>query len=92
MSCILLNKLQGNQLILLIGGQFMLVNKGKKNKNLSRPKKTGVRLRRRLLEHRRKLIELGFSEEEVKLFTRKDMLSKLKNPKKTKTSLAKSSS
>ena len=60
----------------------MLVSHGKKNKNLSRPKKSGARLRRRLLEHRKKLIELGLDESKVRVLTRKEMLALLKRPKK----------
>ena len=56
---------------------------GHKNKNTSRPKKTGTKLRQRLASHRKRLVELGVSEKEASTMTRKEMLALLKAPKKT---------
>ncbi|MCM8537146.1 MAG: hypothetical protein NE334_14495 [Lentisphaeraceae bacterium] len=57
--------------------------RGRKNKNIARPKKRGAAKRRRILEHKRRLVDLGVSEEKVTQLTPRQMLDLLKCPKKT---------
>ena len=61
----------------------MLKVNGDKNKNTSRPKKTGTRKRRRVLEHKRRLEEMGVPAAKIKQMTPRQMLDLLKYPKKT---------
>ena len=61
----------------------MLNIKSRKNKNIARPKKTGAKKRRRVLEHKRRLAALGVPEEKVNQLTPKQMHALLKCPKKT---------
>jgi hypothetical protein len=61
----------------------MLKVNGHKNKNTSRPKKTGAKKRRRVLEHKRRLMAMGIPESTVKQLTPKEMHAFLKAPKKT---------
>ena len=67
----------------------MLNIKSRKNKNIARPKKSGAKKRRRILEHRRRLVALGVSEEKVSQLTPKQMRALLKHPKKTAAENAK---
>ena len=53
-----------------------------RNKNLVRPKKTGARRRRRLLEQKRRLIALGVPEEKVLKMTTKAIHTMLQRPNK----------
>ena len=62
--------------------------RGRKNKNIARPKKRGAAKRRRLLEHKRRLIALGVPEARVIQLTPKEMLFLLKTPKKTEAQFA----
>ena len=61
----------------------MLKVNGHKNKNTSPPKKTVTRKRRRILEHKRRLQEMGVPAEKVKQLTPRQILDLLKYPKKT---------
>jgi hypothetical protein len=61
----------------------MLKVNGAKNKNYSRPKKTGAKKRRRALEHTRRLEAMGIPAEQVKRLNPGEMRDLLKTPKKT---------
>jgi hypothetical protein len=61
----------------------MLKVNGAKNKNYSRPKKTGARKRRRVLEHQRRLQAMGVPAEKIHHLTPRQILDLLKYPKKT---------
>lgn len=66
-------------------------SKNFRNKNIQRPKKSGIARRRRDKVHRRRLIELGMPEEEVMRLDTKSLREYLKYPAKTATMLAKRS-
>ena len=55
-----------------------------RNKNKVRPKKTGTAKRHRLMEHRKRLIALGVSEEKIRKMTTKDIRIMLGRPAKIK--------
>jgi len=61
----------------------MLKVNGAKNKNFSRPKKRGAAKRRRVLEHKKRLVELGVPAGKVDQLTPRQMLDLLKYPQKT---------
>lgn len=52
-----------------------------KNKNLLRPKKTGTAKRRRLLDHRRRLLAAGLPEEKLRHYNEKQLRAALKTLK-----------
>jgi|SaaInlStandDraft_1057018.scaffolds.fasta_scaffold282444_1 hypothetical protein len=62
--------------------------RGRKNKNVARPKKRGAAKRRRNLEHKRRLVALGVSEARIIQLTPRQMLDLLKYPKKTAAEFA----
>ena len=55
--------------------------KHSRNNDETRPRKTGAAKRRRRLEHRRRLIALGVSEEKVAKMNPTDIRLMLHNPK-----------
>ena len=61
----------------------MLKVNGAKNKNFSRPKKTGAKKRRRVLEHKRRLVGMGVPGDKVNQLTPKQMHDLIRTPKKT---------
>ncbi|NQZ56113.1 MAG: hypothetical protein HRT88_01395 [Lentisphaeraceae bacterium] len=67
----------------------MLKVNGHKNKNTSRPKKTGTRKRRRVLEHKRRLEAMGVPAAKIIQMTPRQILDLLKYPKKTLAAFAK---
>ena len=62
---------------------------GRKNKNDARKKKSGTKKRRRVLEHKRRLVALGVPEEKTNQLTPKQMHELLKYPKKTEAAYSK---
>ena len=62
---------------------------GKKVINDCRKRKSGTRKRRRILEHKRRLVALGVPEEKVNHLTPKQMHELLKCPKKTEAAYSK---
>ena len=56
---------------------------GKKNKNTSRPRKSGARKKRRILEHKRRVLALGVPEAKVAQMNTKQLRDHLKSPQKT---------
>ena len=54
---------------------------GSKNKNYSRPKKTGAAKKQRIAAQRARLIGFGLKEEAVIKLTRREMRELLKRPK-----------
>ena len=56
---------------------------GKKNKNTSRPRKSGARKKRRILEHRNRVIALGVPAEQVAAMNTKQLRDLLKAPQAT---------
>ncbi len=61
----------------------MINYKGYKNKNDLRKRKTGAKKRRRILEHKKRLVALGVPETKITQLTPKQMHELLKYPKKT---------
>jgi len=66
-------------------------SKSFRNKNIQRPKKSGISRRRRDKVHRRRLIALGMPEEEVMRLDTKTLREYLKYPAKTAKMLEKRS-
>jgi len=60
-----------------------------RNKNMVRPKKTGAAKRRRCLVQRRRLVELGLSEEVVAKLQVHEIRAKLKRPATVVAAVAK---
>jgi hypothetical protein len=56
---------------------------GKKNKNTSRPRKSGARKKRRILEHKKRVMALGVPEAKVIQMNTKQLRDHLKSPQKT---------
>ena len=56
---------------------------GKKHKNSSRPKKSGARKKRRILEHKKRVLALGVPAEKVAQMNTKQLRDHLKSPQKT---------
>jgi hypothetical protein len=67
----------------------MLEVHGAKNKNHSRPKKTGAKKRRRIMEHKKRLAALGVPEAKIAQLTPKEMHAFLNTPLKTAAQFAK---
>ena len=61
---------------------------GKKNKNTSRPRKSGTRKNRRVLEHTRRCIALGVPAEKATKMNTKQLRDLLKNPQATAAAYA----
>lgn len=55
-----------------------------RNKNLVRPKKSGTTKRKRIKAHRQRVLALGFSDEQVRRMTPKDMRAILRRPAKAR--------
>ena len=56
---------------------------GKKHKNSSRPKKSGARKKRRIFEHKKRVLALGVPAEKVAQMNTKQLRDCLKAPLKT---------
>jgi hypothetical protein len=64
-------------------------SKNFRNKNIQRPKKSGLARRSRERIHRRRLIELGMTEDQVKHLDTKSLRTLLKKPVQTARMIAK---
>lgn len=58
-------------------------SKSFRNKNIQRPKKSALSRRRREMEHRKRLMALGMSEEEVARLNTKELRQLLRKPART---------
>jgi len=66
-------------------------SKSFRNKNIQRPKKSGLARRSREKVHRKRLMDLGMSEEEVAQLDTKELRQLLRNPERTAKMIAKQS-
>ena len=64
-------------------------SKSFRNKNIQRPKKSGLARRSREKVHRRRLMELGMTEEQVKHLDTKSLRTFLRKPAQTARMIAK---
>ena len=65
----------------------MIVVNGHKNKNTSRPRKTGAAKRQRTMIQQKRLAALGICPKKITQMTPADMRAKLKHPLKTKAAI-----
>jgi hypothetical protein len=66
----------------------MRVRRKLQKNHMTRPKKSAGKRRRRRLEQRRRLVALGMSEEAVQKLNTRELLDKLKYPKKVQLECA----
>jgi len=57
------------------------MSRNARNNDTTRPRKSGAAANRRLLEHRRRLVALGVSEEQVKKLNHQELRTYIAKPK-----------